>query len=242
MKTRLFKKVLLIIGLILAVTSVIHAFAFPQETRCILIDFHDFEQKDKLYYRANVEDATIIQLENLIEEAEARVADFWGEKTVKPKFIYCDTDEDYLKFGVPFLTPACANMKLGAYVVISSQGLDLDIIAHEISHTELYNRIGFFNRIRKIPTWFDEGLAMQVDWRNYYSTDSLKARTNFENLPAVTQMQNPRQFGSGTIEKVQLNYSTSKHLIQQWYSKEKLDRFIDAINEGTSFEEAYSQQ
>ncbi|MEM8524543.1 MAG: DUF1570 domain-containing protein [Bacteroidota bacterium] len=242
MKTQLFKKVLLIFSLLLVVTSVIHAIAFPQETRCILVDLYDFERTDNLYYRANVDNATINQLQNLIEQAEVRVADFWGEKTVEPKFIYCDTDEDYLKFGVPFLTPACANMKLGAYVVISNQGLSLDIIAHELSHTELYNRIGFFNRLRKIPTWFDEGLAMQVDWRNYYSTDSLKAKTNFENLPAITQMQNPKQFGSGTREKIMLNYSTSKYLVEQWYSKEKLDRFIDRINDGASFREAYSQK
>lgn len=240
-KTQLFKKVCLVIGLILVVSSVIHAVTFPQETRCILIDFYDFEQEDNLYYRANVDEVTISHLQNLIEDAETRVADFWGKQTVEPKFIYCDTDEDYLKFGVSVLTPACANMKLGAYVVISNQGLDLDILAHEISHTELYNRIGFFNRLRKIPTWFDEGLAMQVDWRDYYSTDSLKTTTNFENLPEVTQMLHPRQFGSGTREEVKLNYSTAKYIVEQWYSKEKLDRFLEHINNGSSFQEAYSQ-
>ncbi len=50
---------------------------------------------------------------------------------------------------------------------------DINILSHEISHTVLYRKIGWYRLHFKIPTWFDEGLAMQVDDRDYYSIDTL---------------------------------------------------------------------
>lgn len=237
------KKKRLLFGLLLLFpfAGVVHAMVFPQETRCILIDFYDFEQSGQLYYRKGVDPATIAQLESMLASSESRVDEFYGEKTVTPAYIYCDSDEDFLKFGVPFLAPACANMKLGAYVVISKTGLVEDIIAHEIAHTELYNRIGFFNRLRKIPTWFDEGLAMQLDTRPGYSEDSLWASTaGFNQMPDVTQLITAGQFGGGTSDEVYLNYATAKYEVGKWYTPAKLDLFIEAINQGASFEEAYA--
>jgi len=194
------RKIIFVLMLILVTTvGLAHAMIFPQQTRCILLDFYDFERVGSLYIRSGVDEVTRSELSKIIKQAEERVGVFWGEKKSNPKYIYCETEEDYKKFGVPFMTPAAAHMKLGSYVVISKNGIDLDIIAHEISHTELYERIGFYNREFKIPTWFDEGLAMQVDDRNYYSIDSLKVKSNnFENLPNVTKMKTYAQFGSGT--------------------------------------------
>lgn len=235
-------KLILITCFFLLTTIVIaHAFVFPQQTRCILVDFYDFEKEDNLYFRKNSDPETIAELKNLIQQAEIRVADFWKNKTTNPKFIYCESDDDYLKFGVPFLTPACANMKLGSYVVISKNGIDLDILAHEISHTELFERIGFWNREFKIPTWFDEGLAMQVDYRNYYSIDTLQKQSdNFKNLPDVMQMNSFIEFGNGTHEEIKLNYSTAKYEISKWYTPQKLNSFIEKINNGKDFSEAFN--
>lgn len=231
------------IGLILlilaGVIGVSHALVFPQDTRCILIDFYDFENDENLYYRSATSPEIKAQLKVLISKAGYRVDTFWGEKTTNPTYIYCDNDADYLKFGVPFMTPASAKMKLDSYVVISKDGVDLDIIAHEISHTELYERIGFLNRSFKIPTWFDEGLAMQVDYRSYYSLDTLKVKSdNFQNLPQVIKMNSYAQFGSGTRKEVMLNYMTAKYEVWKWYSPQNLTSFTNAINDGFDFEEA----
>jgi len=217
-----------------------HFWVFPQETRCIMIDLYSFEREDDLYYRSDVPADTVARLQQVLDQAKARVGEFWGEMTVEPKYIYCQADEDFLDFGVPFMAPACANMKLGSYVVISNQGIDLDILAHEISHTELFNRIGFFNRLRKIPTWFDEGLAMQVDDRSHFSIDSLALLTkNFDLLPDVKKLENNQDFGGGTPEEVRINYAASRYVVGKWYTPGKLTGFLEKINDGSSFEEAY---
>ena len=233
----------LIIGIILFIASigVIHAMAFPQETRCILIDWYQFEKDGDLYFREDIDANTLSSLKLIISNAKIRADSWWPQTTPNPKFIYCQDEEDYKKFGVPFMTPACTHMKIGSYIVISRDGIDLDIISHEIVHTKLFETIGLFNRIRKIPCWFDEGLAMQLDFRSYYSTDSLRVKSNnFKNLPNVVQMNSYAEFGSGNHKEVMLNYSTAKYQVGKWYTREKLIRFIKKINNGNSFAEAYS--
>ena len=217
-----------------------HSFALPQATKCLFVDFYPFEKEGKIYFPKGLSYEQKAELKNLIILAENRVAKFWGEKKTDPKFIFCNTQELYQKFGSHYPSPAAAIMHIGSYVVISNDGVDLDIISHELSHTELFERIGAWNRTFKIPVWFDEGLAMQVDHRSYYSLDTLKVLSNgFQSLPDVKSMDNYSQFGSGTREEVMMNYRAAKYEVAKWYSPEKLDSFIDAINEGNSFNEAY---
>ena len=235
------RKIIFALMMILFTTvGLAHAFVFPHQTRCLLVDFYSFEKEGELYFRSGINEETKTKLKNLIQQAKIRSGKFWGEGRSNPKFIYCGNREDYKKFGSPNMTPAVAHMKLGSFVVISKNGVDLDIIAHEISHTELYARIGFYNREFKIPTWFDEGLAMQIDHRSYYSIDALKVKSNgFKNLPNVKEMNSFAQFGRGTKEEVMLNYSTAKYEVAKWYTPKKLKTFIQKINEGNNFENSY---
>ena len=99
--------------------------------------------------------------------------------------------------------------------------------------TELYEKIGFFNREFKLPTWFDEGLAMQVDYRSYYSIDSLRIKSdNFKRLLDVTKLKSYSHFGNGKREDVVLNYSAAKYGVAKWYTHKKLKAFVPEINNG----------
>lgn len=234
------KKALITSLVILGITSIGHALALPQATRCMIIDFYDFDKEAQVYFRENIPNEKREEIHALIAKAEDRVSSFWGEQKSDPKFIYCETDEEYTKFGAPFVTPAAAIMHIGSYVVIHKQGVNLDVISHELSHVELFERIGIINRSFKIPVWFDEGLAMQVDHRAYYSIDTLKALSNnFQQLPDVKQMSDYASFGGGSREEVMMNYRTAKYEVAKWYSPEKLESFIVKLNDGKSFEVSY---
>jgi hypothetical protein len=239
-----FKKRFLRCSLVLIILAPVAAFAhfiiFPQETRTILIDFSDFKKEGRLYYNVNTSIKKIDTLKLLIADASARVADFWGRQNASPKFIYCDTDDDFKKYGNDRKDPATTQYKLGPSIVISNDGLDLDVIAHELSHAELYARTGFYTVMFKIPRWFDEGLAMQHDYRNYYSEDTLKLRSdNYRNMPDITKFNQGGAFYEGSPAQVKLNYLTAKHVVKNWYTKAKLDQLIRNLNEGKSFEEGY---
>ena len=234
------KKISIALFIILAITSIGHALALPQASRCLFIDLYGFEKEEGVYFSAKVPQQQRDEIISLIDLAEKRVAEFWGAKTSSAKYIYCDSDEEYQKFGSPYDTPAAAVMHIGSYVVLSKEGIDLDIISHELSHTELFERVGWYNRNFKIPVWFDEGLAMQVDKRSYYSIDTLKILSNnFQNLPDVQTMEDYSTFGAGTREEIMMNYRTAKYEVSKWYSPTKLERFISGLNDGKSFEEVY---
>ena len=233
-------RIVLVFVILIPIAAFAHFIIFPQESRCILIAYSDFKKEGRLYFNTSTSPAKLDTLKTLIEQASLRVANFWGRKTANPTFIYCDSEEDFKKYGNERLDPATTQYKLGPYIIISNEGVDLDIIAHELSHAELYTRLGFYKMQFKIPRWFDEGLAMQNDWRNYYSEDTLKVKSgNFKNLPDVTQFNRGGAFNEGKHEQVMLNYMAAKHAVKNWYSRQKLDKLITDLNAGKSFEEAF---
>ena len=240
-----FKKIItrtiLIFLIVIPISAFAHFILFPQQTRCVLIDWSGYRKDGRLYFNKNTPQNKLDTLKQLIELASKRVAEFWGEKTCNPKFIYCESEEDFKEYGSLYRVPALTHIKLGSYVVISNEGVDLDIIAHEISHAELYERIGFYNWTFKIPRWFDEGLAMQNDNRNYYSEDTLKSRSNnYKNLPDVKKFKSGKQFSEeGSPDQIMLNFMTAKHEVKNWYTKDRLEKFLKDINSGKRFEEAY---
>ena len=239
-----FKKIILRIFLVFLIliplAAVAHFIIFPQESRCILIDYSSFKKQGRLYFNANTSPAKMDTLKILIAQASDRVADFWGKKNGSPKIIYCDIDEDFKKYGNERLDPATTQYKLGPYIVIGKEGVDKDIIAHELSHAALYERLGFYKMMFTIPRWFDEGLAMQNDYRNYYSEDTLRVRSdNYRNLPDIKKFTTGGGFNEGTHEQVMLNYMAAKHAVKNWYSLQKLNILIADLNNGKSFEAAF---
>lgn len=234
---------MLVLLIIVLLMPAAHYFVFPQQTRTILIDYSNFKKENRLYVDAKTPQSKIDSISKLITQAELRVDKFWGGKTCNPKFIYCATEADFAKYGSEHDVPAVTFMKLGSYIVLSKDGLDPNIIAHEIAHAEFYERIGFYTQEFKIPTWFSEGLAMQCDDRDYYSEDTLRAKSdNFENLPDVKKLIAAGDFHAGTHEEVKLNYMTAKHEVKNWYTPEKLEILIEQLNAGASFEEAWKKK
>ncbi|MFT3934188.1 MAG: hypothetical protein QM726_11270 [Chitinophagaceae bacterium] len=237
---KVFKKTFLVFFILIPIASFAHYILFPQQTRCILIDYSSFKKSGRLYYNTVTEPSKLDTLNTLIAGASKRVAAYWGNKISNPKFIYCDKEEDFKYFGSAYGVPALTHMKGCTYIVLSKQAVDLDIIAHELSHAEFYNRIGFYNWTFKIPRWFDEGLAMQNDYRNYYSEDTLRVKTdNYKTMPDVKSYTSSKQFDEGGIEKVMLNFMAAKHEVKKWYTKERLENLIRDINAGKSFSEAF---
>lgn len=220
----------------------IHYIVFPQQTRSLFIRYSSFKKEGSLYYNSNTPVQNVTLVQSLIKEASDRNQHFWGALQSQPQFIYCLRGDDFKTYGSPYSVPAVTHNKFGCRIVIGEEGADLDIIAHEMMHAELYARIGFLKSNFSIPTWFDEGLAMQSDYRNYYSEDTLKALSNnFTQLPSLKTLATPTQFHTGNRSIVMLHYMTAAHAVRQWYTPEKLERLIQDLNDGKDFETAFHQ-
>lgn len=241
-----FRKIIIRTSLVFVILIPVAAFAhfivFPQETRSILIDYSDFKKEGRIYFNASTPHNKIDSLKSLIEQAAIRIDSFWGQEMSNPKFIYCDNEYDFKKYCVNPSAPAVTYLKLGCVIVLSREAINIDIIAHELSHAEFYERVSFYKFNNKIPSWFKHGLAMQNDHRSYYSEDTLKVESNnFKNLPDIKSITSDKQFYAGSLQQIMLNYMTAKYEVKNWYSRDKLDKFIKDINSGKPFEEAFGQ-
>ena len=240
------KKIIVSACLVLAILIPLSVFAhfaiFPQQTRSILIDYSGFKKDGRIYFNPLTPNSKIDSLNFLINQASIRINNLWGQNISSPKFIYCNGKDDFKKYCANPSAPAVTYTKLGSVIVLSSCALDLDIIAHEISHAEFYERIGFYKFNNKIPSWFKHGLAMQSDYRDYYSEDTLKVKSdNFKNLPDIKNFKSDEQFYAGSQQQIMLNYMAAKHEVKNWYTKDKLNKLIKDINSGKTFEEAFGQ-
>ena len=121
---KIIRRTVLIFLIVIPISAFAHFIFFPQQTRCILIDYSDFKNDGRLYFNNNTPQNKVDTVKLLMGLASNRVAEFWGQKTCNPKFIYCEGEEDFKKYGSPYQIPALTHIKFGSYIVISNEGVD----------------------------------------------------------------------------------------------------------------------
>ena len=105
------------------------------------------------------------------------------------------------------------------YISLSSNWLNVDVIAHELTHAETHYRIfhGVISFDRPIPVWFDEGIALQNDKRErygdtawIYATDYTRKKVDFD---AITG----EEFYKGDEKEILYNYIVSRYEVKMDY-------------------------
>jgi len=156
----------LLTGLIILLGSLF--FLYPQIFYCELIAFSNFKSSDKkVYFSPDINRNKYKTLQSTIALAEARVDSFYRGKKSDPKIIICQTPQQYQKYCSSTEGAGCSiGTPWGSsYVILNAQGMNTDVIAHEMSHIELLKRIGWWRTTNDIPQWFNEGLALMLDRR-----------------------------------------------------------------------------
>ncbi|WP_337045100.1 hypothetical protein [Emticicia sp. 17c] len=149
---------------------------FPQVLRCAFIRYDNFSAIEKnVYVSAS---STLKQQDSLkkyIKIAKKRIHEFWGGRQGEATLIFCNNLADYQQFCQTTEGAGCTiGTPFGSWIVINKDGLNADVIAHEMSHDELISRLGWWKTKTKVPTWFDEGLALMLDYRFVATQDTLQ--------------------------------------------------------------------
>lgn len=97
-------------------------------------------------------------------------------------------------------------------VLIGPNGRNVDVVAHELMHAEIVDRVGVMAKFTELPTWFDEGLAMQVDFRAEYD---LAGGANAETKP-VRALQSASDFYVPDSRQLTNNYASAKAEVALW--------------------------
>ena len=200
---------------------------------------------DQIYvnknYAGNIKEAI-----QLTEEALERDKAFFGElqctDTTKTIVIFCDDDNLLSKLGGDHDTRTSTFDPKKNYISVSDEYLNIDILAHELTHAELHTRLNT-NALKGIPTWFDEGLATQNDYREQYGLEAWIEQTdNGKNALPLEDMDTGSEFYAGTVEDRRFRYLNAKHEVGVWmdtHQQKGLLELIDKLNNGEPFDTAY---
>jgi hypothetical protein len=229
----LTKKSLLSISLFFILLSIAVAIYNHQTISSAFIAHSDFiEIQKNIFVSPDTTKKQQALLLTFIKQGKNRIRNKFGSFTANPVII-SSTNPDKLKpytnnhYGVTKIT------LFSAYIIIGSKGQSLDVISHELLHSELFTRIGFLNRWFKVPIWFDEGIAMQVDSRKGYNKP-------VKNTP-INSLRYGWQFFRGDVQN---HYALAKHEVAQWLKNtgdREFYKLLTDINNGHSFSEAYSK-
>lgn len=178
---------------------------------------------------------------DLLHEAKARVEEFWkangANRLWSDPYIIFSADKDNLqKLGGDHDTRYSWVPVRRSYVCISDEYLDLDILAHELTHAEFQSRLSYRAMKQEIPTWFDEGLAVQNDYRAQYSEAEWEKQTDHgKNTVLPEDMDTPEEFYAGEAADRRFRYLCAAHLVRSWLPQNRpgwLVQMLTYINDG----------
>jgi len=202
-----------------------------------------------IYVDKNMDKIQQKKLLKLIPEAKKYVTDIWGNVKSKPTIYACSSKECAKSLGI-----GARAYQFNNHLVLSPKAISKELIAHEWSHAELYKRVdGFFNW-RKIPSWFDEGLAVFVSHEPRHDKKAWKKiKDNNISYPSLNELVTLKQWNKAThkynknikMNDIVVTYARAGHEVEEWYKKvglKGLNELIEKVKEGTSFEVAYKQR
>jgi len=214
------------------------AFALPGPTACLLIgvaDLHKLSDGSLAESESEVDQQRFAQL---TRDARLRIESTFGAVESKPIIVFFDQPNG---FG-PFRLNAYGSTQFigsRACVMVGPKGQNVDVVAHELMHAEFHHRVGFLKSLQ-LPTWFHEGVAMQVDYRSQYSLSPQDA----QNTAYVRDLTAPSTFNEGDDQALTRNYASAKHEVAAWLSRAgatPLYSRLQRIRDGQSFAEAIAE-
>ncbi|WP_321345055.1 hypothetical protein [uncultured Draconibacterium sp.] len=209
-------KLYIIAFTVVIIIIIVSVFQLPY-TRCAFIHSSDFlVLENNVYGSPELDNSTCDSLKMLVNKAIERNKAFWLIEPREFTIIFCVTKSELERYTgrkdaqtISHITP------IGTYIVLGTQGYNLDIISHEMSHAVLLQIVGYQNLEHKIPTWFNEGIALQVDYREYMMDSQVEKsyKTNPEYLSNISDFTS---FHSSSWDETLKHYLTSRYELRQW--------------------------
>ncbi|MGD2056784.1 MAG: hypothetical protein PVJ15_08250, partial [Gammaproteobacteria bacterium] len=171
--------------------------------------------ENNIYIDNELESSESARLHLLINQARSRITNKYGSMISNPVIIVAGNRESAEKYGLgpghqavrAYITP------WGQYLVISSRTQHVNLIAHEYFHIEISERTGYLAFKTKLPVWLDEGLALQVDYRELYKLDNRSFDSS--EIDRVKKLDRSSDFFSGNNEQTTKNMLAAKAAVYE---------------------------
>lgn len=204
---------------------------------CSLVRYSDFVQiGENVYVAPDTSEEYRKQLFSLIEEAKSRVVSTYGHLESSPVIIAANSLESLKRFSSTEY--AATHFLPGqAFIVIGPKGHNTDVISHELVHSGTFEQVGYWARTFHIPVWFEEGVAMQADYREQY--DLFVGKDPSVHLDGLWYRW---QFFRGDDAELTSHYAVAKAEVQRWLSKAgdgSVQSLLKKVKSGADFDETY---
>jgi hypothetical protein len=230
-----------------------------QGTKLLVPEHFDLIQiTPSLYVEPATDSETREKLSEAMDRAKERIRVVYGHVNSQPIVHACITEECYEAFG----GRGSMAKVYGNRILLSPRALNWNLLAHEWSHAELRTRLSFRAWLNT-PQWFDEGVAVAVSEAPEHSESHWQFLVN-SNIPRPTpeelhtyqslsqwldavhrygEDKNIDRKASGEAE-IRPVYTAAGHEVRPWLAtkgQSGLLSLIERLNEGESFETAYSR-
>lgn len=240
-----FKSLLLTIIILV----LIFTWLFPQFIRCFFVAYDNFEEiRPMIYTETSLSKSQKDLLIYNVALAKKRIQNFWKKQDGQAIIIFCKNAETYQKYaktnegaGFSIGTP------LGSWIILNKDGQNVDVIAHEMCHDELMTKIGWWKTQKEIPTWFDEGLALMLDYRFVNTQDSIQRYIDYRAelsylsptpIP-LNELKTQKDFFGESAAFTKIAYFTSAVAVSKKISqkgKKEIFRIIEKTEKEGKFE------
>jgi hypothetical protein len=231
-----------VIGAVLVVAPIAIARAQPQAASCALINYRGLDEvAPGILASSDVTIAQRLDFVHLHTAAKLRIASTFGDTGASPVIVIGSTEALRRLFPGASSYASTIFVPSRSCVLVGPKGHDVNIIAHEQLHAEIHHRVGHWNRLTEIPTWFDEGLAMQVDFRERYRWS---LESGAIDSGTVTQWTSRSQFFRGDDEELTRHYAMAKEELRLWVQelgRENVYGFLERVRQGDRFVETYKR-
>jgi hypothetical protein len=234
-------------------------FWFPPVWRCQTIGFSDFiALSPNVYVSPESTPRQRDSLRALLPLAQQRTQEFWGRQAARSPIIFCHDEASYRDYCLINEGAGCSlGTPTGSWIVINPEGLNIDVLAHEMCHDELFTRLGWYKSRNRVPQWFDEGLALMLDYR-FTNADTTRRYLDYLDewivltnngrqaltLPALRTTQEFFGTRRGEADRAHLRkaYTTAGMEVARWLDvvgRPGLNELVQAIRLGEKFPAAY---
>jgi hypothetical protein len=234
------------------------AWLFPALWFCKTVAFSSFNRiAPRVFVSPYLNGKDYTLLNRVIFRSERRVSHFFSGKESNPTIIVCTTQEEYSKYCSGYEGAGCSVAAPWgeSFIILSFEGLNVDVLSHEMSHAELMEKLGWWKTIWEVPQWFNEGLALMLD-RRFVSAKMPEARyegyhdlwmsesSKFNSPDQLDEMASMRGFfhrgeGGGMYAYMSAGLEVSYWLASMHAGG--LAHFFELNKQGKSFEEAYTE-
>jgi len=243
---QMYKFIMFGIGIFTTIFVMFFVYAAYKYSRifwCATVGFSNFnEVENNIFIDSALENSESERLLILINQAKSRITNQYGIMASSPVIIVVDSQINHNRYGLgpgrqtvrAYITP------WGKYLVISSRTQDIDLLAHEYCHIEIAEQLGYLVFKTKLPVWLDEGLAMQVDYREGFRIENQPI--NPIEINRVKTLDRSCDFFTRNGEQTNRNIIAAKAAVYEildQHSKMSLYDLFSKVRNGKDIADAY---